>query len=246
MIWARKDLAVDPPLHSMQRRLIKLLTTPEAFDPEYPALVAMGNEIGPDVARISLYAKLSHSKRIKKIESVLTQTICYLGEPFYPLTVPFLKAFPPKSASRYDNARQFFEFLVRRWNGRPKTRPYLLDLARYELAVADARTQPWGQDFTQSGRSGEPQMVRRSPSVSLIRCKYDIRPLLEQEDVTGAPEKRDLFLAIVFPRSTQKERVFEIGDGLAEFLAGLTDWRSIDKNRKGLDKLFELELVEGR
>ena len=39
---------------------------------------------------------------------------------------------------------------------------------------------------------------------------------------------------------------FEIGGELAEFLAGLNDWRQIDETTKGLDQLFELELVEGR
>jgi len=109
-----------PSLHSIQRRLITLLTTPDAFDPDHPALIALGNEIGPDVSRISLYARLAHSKRIRKIESVLAQTIARMDEPFHALTMPFLAACPPHSASRYDNARQFFEFLVRRWGGAPK------------------------------------------------------------------------------------------------------------------------------
>ncbi len=61
----------NPSLHSIQQRLITLLTTPDAFDPDYPALIALGNKIGPDVARISLYARLAHSKRTKKIKSVL-------------------------------------------------------------------------------------------------------------------------------------------------------------------------------
>lgn len=237
---------MDPSLHSIQRRLITLLTTPDAFTADHPDLLAVGNEIGPDVARISLYAKLSHSKRIKKIESVLTQTLCHLGEPFYPLTLPFLKAYPPNSANRYDNAKQFFEFLVHRWQGRPKDRPYLLDLARYELAVADARTQPWVKEPAHAGRPDNPAEIRRSPSVSLIRCKYDVRPMLKQDDVIDAPEKRDLYLAIVFPRAAQKERVFEIGGDLAGFLAGLSDWRRINESIKGLDQLFDLELVEGR
>jgi len=242
----------NPSLHNIQQRLITLLTTPDAFDPDHPALIALGNVIGPDVARISLYARLTHSKRIRKIESVLAQTILYLGEPFDPLTRPFLAAYPPNSATRYDNARQFFEFLVHRWGGRPRTRPYLLDLARYELAVADARTQPWVRTAPRPAETGSPAMVRRSPSVSLIRCKYDIRPLLEGDDATCIPEKgdklekRDLFLAIVFPRGAPKERVFEIGADLANFLAGSSDWQPINEEIGGLDRLFELELMEGR
>ena len=89
-------------------------------------------------------------------------------------------------------------------------------------------------------------MARRSPSVSLIRCKYDIRPLLERDDAPRLPEKRDLFLAIVFPRAASKERVFEIGADVAGFLAGLSDWQPIDRNIDGFDQLLELELVEGR
>lgn len=248
MIWPRPEKAMsNPSLHNIQQRLITLLTTPEAFDPEHPALKALGNEIGPDVARISLYGRLSHSKRIKKIESVLTQTITYLDEPFYPLTKPFLSAYPPTGASRYDNARQFFEFLVHHhWGGRPKTRPYLMDLARYELAVAHARTPPWVKSGPRPAETSRPTMVRRSPSISLIRCKYDIRPMLDRDDATGMPEKRDLFLAVVLPRGTPHERVFEIGADLASFLAGLTDWQPIDGKIDGLDQLFELELVEGR
>lgn len=107
----------NPSLHSIQERLIAVLTTPDAFDPEHPMVVAMGNEIGPNVSRISLYGKLSHLKRMSKVESVLAKTIAHLGEPFQPLARPFLADYPPYSASRYDNARQFFDFLVRRWGG---------------------------------------------------------------------------------------------------------------------------------
>ena len=141
---------------------------------------------------------------------------------------------------------------MHRWGGRPKSRPYLLDLARYELAVADARTQPWVKMSPQPAETDRPAMIRRSTSVSLIRCKYDIRPLLERDDATGTPEngdlpeKRDLFLAIVFPRGAPNERVFEIGADLAGFLASSTDWQPIDEKIDGLDRLFELELVEGR
>ena len=107
-----------PSLHNIQQRLITLLTTPDAFDPDHPALVALGNEIGPDVARISLYARLAHSKRISKIEAVLGQTIAHMGEPLHPLTRPFLAAYPPNSATRYGNAKQFFDFLVRKWKNK--------------------------------------------------------------------------------------------------------------------------------
>jgi hypothetical protein len=236
----------NPSLHSIQQRLMTLLTTPDAFNSDHPALVALGNEIGPDVARVSLYGRLSHSKRIKKIQSVLTQTITYLDEPFDPLTIKFLKVYPPKSASRHDNAKEFFEFLVRRWEGRPKARPYLLDLARYDLAVAKARTQPWTKDPPRQGDPANPSMVRRSPSISLIRCKYDIRPLLEADDSDVTPERRDLYLVIVLPHDSPNERVFEIGDDLARFLAGLTDWQLIDEKMGGISKLLELELVEVR
>ena len=242
----------NPSLHSIQQQLITLLTTTDAFDADHPALRAIGNVIGPDVKRISLYARLAHSKRIKKIESVLTRTILCLDEPFDTLTRPFLASYPPYSATRYDNARQFFEFLIRRWGGRPETRPWLLDLARYELALAHARIQPWASP---RGPDGNPGMLRRAPSVGVIRCRYDIRPLLEWDisadrpDDAVMPEKRNLFLAIVFKRGASDERVFEIGADLAGFLAGLTDWQpvggEIGAAGKALDRLFELELVEG-
>lgn len=181
-----------------------------------------------------------------EIEAVLPQTIAYLGEPFQPLTKPFLSAYPPHSITRYDNARQLFEFLVRRWNGRPKSRPYLLDLARYELAVAEARIQPWVKSTSELAETANPTMVRRSSSISLIRCNHDIRPLLERDDFEGMPEKRSLFLAIVLPRESSSERVFEIGADLAGFLARLTEWRPVSSIQNKLDQLFELELVEGR
>jgi len=198
------------------------------------------------VARISLYAKLSHGKRMNKIEAVLPRTLAYLGEPFQPLTSPFLAAYPPFSANRYDNAKQFFQFLVRRWGGRPQARPYLLDLARYELAVADARTQPWVKTPPEPAQIDGFSMVRRSPSVSLIRCRYDIRPLLDGDEITGLPDKRELFLAIVFPRGATTHRVFEIGDGLAGLLSGLTDWQKFDPKNGAIEQLLDLELVDGR
>ena len=239
-----KDIMSSPSLHSIQERLIALLTNPDAFDPEYPAMAAMGNEIGPDVSRISLYGKLSHLKRMSKIEGVLARTIVHLGEPYQPLTRPFLAAYPPFSANRYENARQFFDFLVRRWGGRPQDRPYLLDLARYELAVADARTQPWEKSANRAAGNGATRLVRRAPSVSLIRCKYDVRPLLEQDDVADPPAERALFLAIVFPIGASSHRVFEIEANLANLLAGLTEWQPSDSIKGALDQLLQLDLVE--
>lgn len=214
------------PLPELQRRLVRAMTTPAVFfDPDHPDLQALAEEIGPEMRRVSLYARLSHEKRWRKIDSVFSRTLHFLDEEIDMVSRAFLERHPPYSARIYENARQFFDFLVSRWRETGETRTGLRDLARFEMAVSEARvTAP--RDDTPVSHPGFAPAFRLRPGTVLIRCRHDIRSLLEDESYSE-PQPRNLFLLIATGEDSAP-MVMEIGDDLARLLAPATGWSPVD------------------
>jgi hypothetical protein len=67
--------------------------------------------------------------------------------------------------------------------------------------------------------------IRRRPRVRLLRCEYDIRPLLKSR--SGVVDKRDIFLVIARPPSSSAGKVFDVGEGLFALLSLLQRWHRL-------------------
>jgi hypothetical protein len=195
---------------------------------------------GLDLGLLHLEARFSHEKRLQKIEWVLTRTLDLLGSQRAAMIRDFIDACPPAGISWLENARQFHDFLKARWQHEVPEPPYLPDIAAYELAYATVRA---GENVgaAPSGPSPEPALgaIRRQPDAVLLRCKYDILPILEGSD--AAPARRETRLAVAMLPGTDEPRVSELSSDLFELLEMLDQFadRAIFQDTPGVNQLIE-------
>jgi hypothetical protein len=152
---------------------------------------------GIDGGLLRLEAHYSHEKRMAKIEWVLGRTLNLLGANRALVVRDFAEACPPLSPGCLENARQFHDFLLARWRNETPEPPYLPDVALFELAYAAPHRDTMRQDQAPANASGARcGAIRRHPNVEIIRCAYDIRPILEERVGETAPVRCDIRLAI--------------------------------------------------
>jgi hypothetical protein len=235
-----------------QRRLLAYLTSGEAIFADQTQKPADPSLQGIDPGLLRLEARFSHEKRMDKIADVFARTLALLGDERAALEHAFAETCPPTAIGRLENARQFYDFLSGRWEERAPDPEYLPDLARCELAFAQARSRNVGssdldpdQPAQQAGRTG-PRMVRRDRGVVLLCCAYDIRTLFETGSVEPAPPRRDVAVAMATAPGAREPAIFELDPAIFELLAALDDWtdrRAFGATRKA--KQVVAELVSG-
>jgi hypothetical protein len=175
---------------------------------------------------LHLEARFSHEKRMAKIEWVLSRTFELLGSDRARIIRDFVEACPPASISRLENARQFHDFLFTRWLTATPEPPYLPDIAACELAYASVRgneTQVFEEkpDATPGG-------LRRHPSVVLVRCRYDVRSILEGRVGDAAVAERDTRLAVSMPPGAEHPIVSALSPELFDMLEMLDEPLDLD------------------
>ena len=172
---------------------------------------------GLDLGQLHLEARFSHQKRMAKIQWVLTGTLDLLGSNRDPIIGDFVEACPPVSISWLENARQFHDFLSARWLAEAPEPPWLPDIASYELAYAAVRAGERRE--TAAMEDGvAPGAIRRHPGAVLLRCSYDIRPILEGRAGDTTPARRETRLAVAMLPGTDEPLVSDLSSGFFEFL----------------------------
>lgn len=228
-----------------QIRLIDYLTSSgaifgDAEERPHPVLRGIDRHL------LGLEARFSFEKRMEKIAAVLSRTLDLLGPRRMSLTREFVETYPPTHIGRFENARQFCDFLNAR-KRQPPLPPYLADVAACELAVATARLRaeegsPAEQRSSMHGRM-PPRWIRRSPLAVLLRMSYDIRALFETAPEAIDPVARDVRLAIVAAASRSPPEIFELGPAVFDLLALLDGWTeasTFDERKGGGEMLAEL------
>jgi hypothetical protein len=179
--------------------------------------------LGIDAGMLQLEARASHEKRMEKIEWVLPRTLEQLETRKAAIIRDFVAACPPASIGRLENARQFHDFLARRWLHEAPEPPYLPDVAACELAYAsihgsERRAVEAEKPVALDGS------IRRHPRVILVRCRYDVRSILEGH-VGGAPvAERDTPLAASMPNGAEHPMMSELSPDLFDLLEMLDDF----------------------
>jgi hypothetical protein len=209
---------------------------------------------GFDRRLLDLEARLSHGKRLAKINSIFARTFKILGDATSVLVREFTDACRPDSIGGLDNARQFYGFLTARYNLEPAQPPYLLDVAACELALAEVRAagaRPMAR--RQEPREPAPNKTfRRPPGVILLRCAHAIQPIFEREADGLTPERRDTPLAIAMQVDRDQPSVQEIPAAVFELLASLDDFTDLtafgttSELQRLTGALLEYGLIEGR
>ncbi len=192
-------------LHERQLSVLRHLTNPRIFDGE-PA--DRGIE-GLDLDRLRLLGTMSLGKRIEKIRSALPRSFEHLAHDPRISIGEFVNQFPPKSATRADNAVQFIDYLHGVWCEEPAEPEFLPDLVALELAMAIASACE--AEDPETDRSRFPGgCLRLVPGTQLLRCRFDIRALFDGGIERTAPTERDVCLAVLMPADAEQPRVFEV------------------------------------
>lgn len=203
---------VHAPLFERQRALLAFLTTPRAA-PDNPVLS------GFDEDRLRLMRELSVGKRLEKVRACFPVTLDQLDGPSEALWTDFLVECPPYDIGHAENARQFHDFLVRRWERMPPRRDYVRDVARIELGTTLAR-RAIGDSAARS-RSNPGTTIRCSGGVQFVQCSHDVRPLFEREAAVTVPVRRDVRLVIVPPAAGDADRMPRIQEFSADLYEAL-------------------------
>jgi hypothetical protein len=184
-----------------------------------------------------------------KIAGVFARTLAVLDDQRTAIEHAFAETCPPTAIGRLENAQQFYDFLRGEWQQRTPDPEYLPDVAKCELAFAQARGRAG-----RSGDLGRDQPVRQANRVRfgavrrdrgavLLRCAYDIRVLFGTGAAEPGPARRDLGLAITTPSGVREPIIFELEPAIFELLAGLDDWtdrRAFGATRKAKQVVAEL------
>ena len=116
-----------------------------------------------------------------------------------------------------------------------------------ELACAKIRMV---EDQAPEPRKSRPKPpcghMRRPPSMALLRCAYDVRPIVESEVESAPPEERETLLAVTMGASSNDPRVLEIPPAVFDLLSGLDDWTDFQAGAtSGTNELIDELLVYG-
>jgi hypothetical protein len=187
---------------------------------------------GMDPRLLRLEACFSYEKRMEKIFAVFPKTCRLLGAERAAVVREFVKERPPTDISRIENGRQFYDLLRARWRREPPRPPYLEDVAACEFAIAATRVgSSSAQEVPTKGERPRRNIVRRHPDVALLRCAYDIRPVVEGDAEEAAVIRRDTPLAIAVPPGAQHPGAFEVPPAAFDLLSLLEEWT--DRNELG-------------
>ena len=231
-------------LLNRQVRLLEHLTSGDAIFGADRKASADAARLGIDAGLLHLEARFSHEKRMEKIGWVLTTTFDLLGGSRDLTIRDFVEACPPVSISWLENARQFHAFLSARWQREAPEPAYLPDVAAYELAYATVRA---GQSEEAAAIEAPAGAVRRRPDAVLLRCAYDIRPILEGWAGDTGPERRETLIAVAVLPGTDEPLVSELSADLFAFLEMLDQFAdpAIFEDVPELDSLLADLLARG-
>jgi hypothetical protein len=181
---------------------------------------------GIDHALLRVEARFSYAKRMEKITAVLPRTFELLGSSRDTHVRAFVESCPPTTLSRLENACQFHRYLASCWRREAPDPPYIVDVAALEIACAKVDADPGRPSLDRAAgadraHSGD---IRRCPSIILLRCTYDVRPIFELGSEKAVPVKRDAPLVVALPPGADGPQVFEVAPALFDLLAALNDW----------------------
>jgi hypothetical protein len=212
-----------------QVRLLEHLTGAAAiFGADRGALLG-GSLEGIDRGSLHLEARFSHEKRMAKIESVLSRTLDLLGSKRAQTIRDFVEACPPAGINRLENARQFHDFLSAHWVREAPDPAYLPDVASFELTYAAVRAGDGGAAAETGGVLDAPHgAIRRQRNVVVLRCAYDIRPIIEGSLDEAPPARDETCFAVIKQPGAEEPLVSELSCDICGLLEMLDDFVDLD------------------
>lgn len=209
---------------------------------------------GIDRGLLRLEARFACNKRIEKIIAVFPRTLEIFGADQKLILREFAEVSRPTNIRSFANAREFYEFLLARWQCEPPKPAYLPDVAACELAMVEVRNvvedheKPPKQGHSYGPKPG----IRRRRSVVALRCAHDIRSIFEPGLGEAVAPHRDTPLVVTLSAGIHDVRIFEVAPAVFDLLARLDDWTdprtlgAIDDLENRIGHLAANELIERR
>ncbi len=239
-----------------QIEIMRALTNADLIygTPKITALAENPGLWGMSLPHLRLEAELSMDKRIGKIRRTLPLTFTYMRQEQARIIRRFVRSCPPRSYRRYDDSRDFYDFLLQQWQHSTPNPPYLGDIATVEIALARVKAS-----FDDEGGNAvsvdEPRkigkgMIRLAPGASLLALNYNLKMLFEAKDGSERPlpQKRDTRL-IVAPVGDGNPCIVEISPVLFSIISDDVQFRALrgghglGEHAAVLDKLLEAGIV---
>jgi hypothetical protein len=222
----------NPRLLDRQIDLLRVLTNPEMiFGGEKLADVAQDPSLhGLSIPHLRLEAEMSFDKRIGKIGETLRRTFACLGPQGPALCRQFVTTCPPTTYRRYDEALRFHDFLQNHWKLVPPTPPFIVDVLRYEIAVARIRVFRKPENGAASIPATLEQrkpLIRLNQSTEVVPQEYDLRSMFESREIKGSPPRRSHCLLVV-QLDRRIASVLEIPSSMVAILKQVTDWTALE------------------
>ena len=240
-----------------QELLLKQLTSPEfIFGTGFEKFTPDPSRRGIDPGRLRLEAELTFDKRVGKIEKAMRKTFALLGHDRPRVLKGFAAAHPPRSYRRYDEAREFCDYLRANCQTFDALPPFILDVATVELALARFHAaSSAGEAGTQTGEVPEPSnlpAVRIHPRAQLLHLNYDLSSVLSGSTVKFAPPARNCTIVVFEARQSSSPRAVEVPDHSVEFLKRVSIWTPLENDLRGaqhpspdlIDQLVNLNILE--
>jgi hypothetical protein len=205
-----------------QTSLLEYLTSGAAIFGDVADASLDRDRLDIDAGLLRLEARFSHEKRMEKIEWVLPRTLELLDTARVAIVRDFVEACPPVSIGWLTNARQFHDFLSQRWLVQAPEPAHLPDVTACELAYASL----YGRDERTVTRTehATPGGIRRHRGILLVRCRFDVRSILEGRGGEAPVAKRDTPLAMSMVPGAEHPTVSELSPDLFDFLELLDDF----------------------
>lgn len=210
---------MPPRLLDRQTELLRYLTGADAIFGAAPLPAGLS---GLDRERLCLEARLSHGKRMEKIEIALPRTVKLARAADPQVDRRFAAICPAEEAGRSANARQFRDFVA----GASGLPPYLYDLASCELAIVEALAST--ADAGEASVIAHPAAVRRDGAVTVLSLDYDVRQVFEDAEAVAEPRPRRHRIVVATPRDDSHPQILELPPAIMELLGQLDDWVAID------------------
>lgn len=208
------------PLFDRQSSLLAYLTSADAiFGRQAPLPAPLA---GMNTGLLRLEARFSYEKRIAKIASVLPRTLDLLGAESESLFTEFANSCPPETLASLANARQFVSYLKARWQDEPPRPAYLPDVADYEIAWSEVRTEEEAMAMPRPARTF-PGAVRRAQNLVLLRLAHDVRPIFEG-DAAAEPAARETLIAVGMLAGGETPLTAELEPAVFDLLARIEDF----------------------
>jgi len=191
--------------------------------------------------RLTIYRRLVRNSLEGVTYKLLPRTRARMGEAFDESFAAFLEERGPRTHFLKDVPSEFLSWVQERWKSDASVRPYLLDLAHYELAHFEIGSMPRVGEARDLADVALDRPLAFSSVARLMRVSAAVQLL--GEDTDAEPEARACAL-LLYRDDAHAVRVLELGSLAYEALALMFDGVPLGEAVQGASLATKVELTD--